>query len=104
MAVFAALCGLGTRTLTLHDISIPSASSWTNNDPFYECTVSVPQITSNDDPIIDVQLTGDPETDALYLDAWSRITNITTIDGGLKIQAYLQAPGSAFTIKLKAVR
>lgn len=104
MAVFAALCGLGTRTLTLNNITIPSRDEWTDKGGYYECEVPCPPITVNDDPMVDVDLTGNPETDKESLDAWSRITNIITTNGSLIIQTHYIPSESAFNIKLKVVR
>ena len=67
-------------------------------------TVSVSSIFATDNPIADVVLGSDVEANALYLAAWALVTRITTANGSITLYANGEAPTTAFSVQLKAVR
>ena len=79
-------------------------TSWTYNIGVgYKQTVAVEGISANDDPIVDVLLGDDISQNSKQLEAWECITRITTADNSITLYANVNRPGSAFTIRLKAV-
>lgn len=87
-----------------YTVSVPV--SWTEdttNGGFTQ-TVSVSGILATDNPIADVVLGSDVEANALYLAAWALVTRITTAAGSITLYANGEAPTTAFSVQLKAVR
>lgn len=70
----------------------------------YSQTVAVPGIASTDNPIVDIVLGDDIDANALHLEAWGRISRITTASNKIILYAYEEAPETAFNIQLKVVR
>lgn len=84
-------------------VSVPV--SWTENSAGgYMQTISVPGILSTDDPVADIMMGDNVDTNALYTAAWALITSIVTADGSITLYANGEAPTTAFTIQMKAVR
>lgn len=86
-----------------YTVSVPA--SWSENSAGgYMQTVSVNGMLATDNPIADVILGADVDANALYIEAWSRVTRITTAANSITLYANGDAPETAFTIQLKAVR
>lgn len=88
------------------NLSISVGDAWvedTENGGYYQ-TITVENITSADTPIVDVLLGDDIDANALYLDAWSKVTRVTTGDGYITLYANVKVPETAFTIQLKAMK
>lgn len=79
--------------------------SWSENSAGgYMQSVTVSGILSTDNPMADVILGSDVDANALYLEAWACITRITTEAWSITLYANGDAPTTAFTCQLKAVR
>lgn len=94
----------GAATTSTYNVNV--SETWTEDtvNGGYTQTVAVTGILSTDNPIADVVLGSDIEANATYLEAWSCVTRITTEDGSIALYANGDAPTSAFTCQLKAVR
>lgn len=92
---------VGAATTTLYNATLPV--SWSGTVP-YKQTVSITGITADDYPIIDTALSGDSTSDKLILEAWSKVSRITTQVNGITITCYEEAPMVAIPIKIKVVR
>ena len=92
---------VGAATTTLYNATLPV--SWSGTAPYTQ-TVSITGITADDYPIIDTALSGDSTSDKLILEAWSKVSRITTQVNGITITCYEEAPMVAIPIKIKVVR
>lgn len=98
-----ARANLGAASTVTYSVSIDA--SWSANSAGgYMKTVTVSGMLSTDNPIADVILGADVDANALYVEAWSKITRITTAANSITLYANGDAPTTAFTIQLKAVR
>ena len=71
----------------------------------YEGSVSIPGILSTDRPIVDIVLQGDKSTYDAQLEAWSKITRVTTYNGGITLECIDgNKPDCDFTIQLQITR
>lgn len=70
----------------------------------YYCTVAVTGILATDNPIADIVLGANRETNALYLSVWSLVTRIVTEDDSVILYANESIPSTSFTMQLKVVR
>lgn len=93
----------GKASTATYMVSIDT--SWTANSAGgYYKTVTVSGILASDNPIADVVLGSDVDANALYLEAWACVTRITTAANSITLYANGDAPTTAFTCQLKAVR
>ena len=92
---------VGAATTTLYNATLPV--SWSGTAPYTQ-TVSITGITADDYPIIDTALSGDSTSDKLILEAWSKVSRITTQVNSITITCYEEAPMVAIPIKIKVVR
>lgn len=76
---------------------------WVTDDE--GCHVDIPfeKIKPTDVPIIDIEQTGDEDTDYFIRDAWSTITRITTSEGKITVYAY-GVPSVEIPIQMKVVK
>lgn len=110
--IAALVAGLSQRLTELESkpgsadftVEVPVAWAEDATNGGYTQTVAVSGILATDNPIADVVLGSDVEANALYLAAWALVTRITTADGSITLYANGEAPETAFTIRLKAVR
>ena len=85
--------------------TVSVSKSWkTYSSGGYYQTIAVPGILESDNPIADVVLGTNVDTNGAYLNAWAAITRITTADGSITLYANQTSPQSAFTMQLKVVR
>lgn len=83
-------------------VEVPTA--WTyKSGAGYSQTIVVEGIKADDDPIVDVLLGDDIDENADALDAWLKVTRITTADGSITVHANFERPATAFTLLLKVV-
>lgn len=96
---------LSNATSKSHSVSITN-TGWTEDtaNGGYKKTVSVTGILATDSPVVDVVLGTDIAANALYLEAWAKVTRITTAANSITLWANEAAPSVAFTIQLKVVR
>lgn len=101
VALFGDVYSSSTKTFT-----VDVGTSWTadSTNGGYTQTISVPGILESNDPIYDVVLGTDVDANELYLDAFALVTRLTTTNDQIKLWANVDAPTSAFTLKLKVVR
>ena len=87
-----------------HTASI--STSWTSDgtNGGYTKTVSVSGILATDNPIVDIVLDTNRSTNKAQVEAWSKVTRITTENGSIKLWANEEKPATAFTLQLKVVR
>ncbi|WP_397357050.1 carbohydrate-binding protein, partial [Oscillibacter sp.] len=84
-----------TVTLTA---TVPVA--WTASGNFFYQNVSVPGVLATDNPIADILMGGDPEANKLYAEAWGKVLQAITYDGGVQIWC-TEAPTVAFPVQFK---
>lgn len=86
-----------------YTVSVPA--SWGENIAGgYMQTVTVNGMLATDNPIADVILGADVEANVAYMAAWACVTRITTAANSITLYANGEAPATAFTMQLKAVR
>lgn len=90
-------------TTATYSVSVDTVWNSYSAGGYYQ-TISVSGIKSSDNPIADVILGTDVDANALYIEAWSRVTRITTAANSITLYANGDAPETAFTIQLKVVR
>lgn len=78
-------------------------TTWSGSGPFTK-TVTVSGIQSTDNPIVDIVLSDDTETAKAELEAYGKISDITTSNGSITIRCLEEKPESSFSIQLKVVR
>jgi hypothetical protein len=98
-----ARANLGAASTATYSVSIDTSWSANSAGGYYK-TVTVSGMLATDNPIADVILGSDVDANALYIEAWSRVTRITTAANSITLYANGDAPETAFTIQLKAVR
>jgi len=86
-----------------YTVSVPTG--WTANEAGgYYKTVTVSGMLATDNPIADVVLGADVDANVAYIEAWSLVTRISTAANSITLYANGDAPATAFTVQLKAVR
>lgn len=85
-----------TLTTTLDTI-------WTGTEAPYSKTQTVTGLVANDNPIIDVVMSGNFEVDKEQANEWSKIYRITTADNSITLYA-TNKPTVGLPIQLKVVR
>ncbi len=78
-------------------------TTWTGTEAPYSKTQTVTGIVANDNPIIDVVMSGNFETDKKQANEWSKIYRITTADNSITLYA-TDKPTVSLPIQLKVVR
>lgn len=78
------------------------ASGWTGDGPYVQ-TVSVPGMTADMNPIMDLVQSDTVETAQAQLDAYACISRATTADGSLTAICYDDKPDTDITVQLEAV-
>ena len=86
----------------VYSVTVP-ATGWVGAAAPYSIQVNVTGILASDTPLIDAALTGDYETDAAILDAYSLIYRIVAINGALAVDAYA-VPGRAVPLTVRCLR
>lgn len=102
----------GSDALTASDIgaavtvnkTATLSTAWTGSSAPYTQTVSVAGILSSDNPVVDVVLSSDAAASALILQAWAKVSRITTANGSITAYCYDTKPSVAIPIQMKAVR
>lgn len=94
-----------SATTKTFQVDIPN-DKWTEDavNGGYICTISVPGILVTDNPIVDVVLTENRESNTLYLSAWRSVTRIVTQENTVILYANEGKPSTSFTMQLKVVR
>lgn len=62
-------------------------TTWQGTSPPYTQSITVQGIQENDNPFVDVVLTGDYETDMRILEEWCKIYRIATVVNGVVVYA-----------------
>lgn len=93
----------GKASTATYTVSVNTSWSQNSAGGFYK-TVSVSGMLATDNPIADVVLGSDVDANILYLEAWALVTRISTAANSITLYAHGDAPATAFTIQLKAVR
>ena len=78
--------------------------SWTGEQAPYTQTVSVSEIKSTDNPLVDIVLNDNTETAIKELENYGKISRIQTSDGSITITCLEESPEVALNIQLKVVR
>lgn len=78
--------------------------SWTGEQAPYTQTVSVSEIKSTDNPLVDIVLNDNTETAIKELENYGKISRIQTSDGSITITCLEERPEVALNIQLKVVR
>lgn len=84
------------------DVPVAWVSDETNGG--YTQTISVAGILESDNPIWDLVLGTDPDTNDTYEEAYALIDRLTTANGSITLWANGDAPTTAITVQLKVVR
>ena len=95
---------IGAARTETYTVSVPT--SWTadsTNGGYYQ-TVYVSGILATDNPIVDVVLGSNIDTNKQAIEAWGQITRITTAANSITLYANESAPTTEFNIQLKVVR
>ena len=104
-AANAAQAAANSKASTItYSVSVPLAWAEDSANGGYYQTVSVSGILASDNPIADIVLGTDIAANAEYLSAWALVTRITTAADSITLYANGEAPATAFTMQLKAVR
>ena len=78
-------------------------TTWSSSAP-YSQDVTVTGILADDNPCVDVVLTGDSDADKLILEAWGSVNRIVTSENTITVYCYDTAPSVAIPIQLKVVK
>lgn len=81
-----------------------ASDSWVGDSAPYTQTVSVSGILSTDNPIVDVSLSSTYATAKEQLEAWNKVSNITTSNGSITASCFDDKPTVSIPIQLKVIR
>lgn len=76
------------------------STTWTGDSAPYTQTVTVPGITENDTPVVDVVLSDDSATALSQLEAWSCVSKITTGTNQITVTCLEEKPAVDIPIQL----
>lgn len=100
----AARSNIGAASTATYTATVTTTWTEDTTNGGYTQTVAVAGILSTDNPIADVVLGTDADANEAYLEAWGLVTRIATAADSITLYANGDAPETAFTIQLKAVR
>lgn len=79
------------------------ATGWTGESAPFSNALFVLGMSVSDNPVVDIVMSGDFETDQALLEAWASVYRVTTSDDVVTLYA-IEKPAIDFSIQLKVVR
>lgn len=79
-------------------------TAWVGERSPYNQVISVPEIKATDNPLVDILLSDDTETAIKEKTEYSKISDIQTLDGQIKVICLEEKPEAEMNIQIKVVR